>query len=164
MKSVSVNKTMTELLETLFSGSGENKQQIKDRILARLQRKSNNLAAEQKYDISERLDGIGIKEYIHKLKNCTQDAFIEACKKDKDFLLWVDSLKGRKKGIYYSEKEDTLKATTRGYGSTEKPEDYIESFTEFVNENKDRIEAIRIACAKPSDITRILSPMSAKPY
>ncbi|HIW40039.1 MAG TPA: type I restriction-modification system endonuclease [Candidatus Eubacterium pullicola] len=154
MKSVSVSKTMSELLEDLFRYSGENKQPVKDRILARLQRKNNNLTPEQKYDISERLDGIDLKTYVHKLKSCTQDAFIETCKKDKDFLLWVDSLKGKKKGYFYSEKEDTLNETTRGYGDTEKPEDYLEAFTKFVNENKDEIEAIRIACTKPSDMTR----------
>lgn len=154
MKSVSVSKTMSELLEDLFRNSGENKQQVKDRILARLQRKSNNLTSEQKYDISERLDGIDLKTYVHKLKSCTQDAFIENCKKDKDFLLWVDSLKGKKKGYFYSEKKDTLKETTRGYGNTEKPEDYLDAFTKYVNDNKDKIEAIRIACTKPSDMTR----------
>lgn len=154
MKSVSVSKTMSELLEDLFRDSGKNKQPVKDRILARLQRRNNNLTLEQKYDISERLDGIDLKTYVHKLKSCTQDAFIETCKKDKDFLLWVDSLKGKKKGYFYSEKEDTLKETTRGYGDTEKPEDYLEAFTKFVNENKDEIEAIRIACTKPSDMTR----------
>lgn len=154
MKSVSVSKTMSELLEDLFRNSVENKQQIKDHILARLQRKNNNLTSEQKYDISERLGGIDLKTYVHKLKSCTQDAFIETCKKDKDFLLWVDSLKGKKKGYFYSEKEDTLKKTTRGYGNTEKPEDYLDAFTKYVNENKDKIEAIRIACTKPSDMTR----------
>lgn len=154
MKSVSVNKTMTELLEDLFRNSGENKQQVKDRILARLQRKSNNLTSEQKYDVLERLDGVDIKTYVHKLKSCTEDAFIETCKKDKDFLLWVDSLKGKKKGQFYSEKEDTIKETTRGYGKTERPEDYLEAFTKYVNENKDKIEAIRIACTKPSDMTK----------
>ncbi len=154
MKSVSVSKTMSELMEDLFRNSGENKQQVKDRILARLQRKSNDLTPEQKYDISERLDGIDLKTYVHKLKSCTQDGFIETCKKDKDFLLWVDSLKGKKKGYFYSEKEDTLKETTRGYGNTEKPEDYLDAFAKYVNENKDKIEAIRIACTKPSDMTR----------
>lgn len=154
MKSVSVSKTMSELLEDLFRDSGENKQPVKDRILARLQRKNNDLTPEQKYDISERLGGIDLKTYVHKLKSCTQDAFIEACKKDKDFLLWVDSLKGKKKGYFYSEKEDTLNETTRGYGDTEKPEDYLEAFAKFVNENKDEIEAIRIACTKPSSMTR----------
>lgn len=154
MKSVSVSKTMPELLEDLFRNSGENKQQVKDRILARLQRKNNDLTSEQKYDISERLDGINLKTYVHKLKSCTEDTFIETCKKDRDFLLWVDSLKGKKKGHFYSEKEDTLKETTRGYGNTEKPEDYLDAFSKYVNENKDKIEAIRIACTKPSDMTR----------
>lgn len=154
MKSVSVNKTMPELLEDLFRNSGEKKQQVKDRILARLQRENNNLTSEQKYDVIERLDGIDLKTYVHKLKSCTEDAFIENCKKDKDFLLWLDSLKGKKRGYFYSEREDTLKETTRGYGNTEKPEDYLDAFTEYVNENKDKIEAIRIACTKPSDMTR----------
>ena len=44
--------------------------------------------------------------------------------------------------------------TTRGYGDTEKPQDYLDSFVAYVNENKDRIEAIRIACTRPSDMTR----------
>lgn len=154
MKSVSVNKTMQELLEDLFRNSGESKQLTKDRILARLQRKNNNLTSEQKYDVSERLDGIDLKTYTHRLKSCTEAVFVANCKKDRDFLLWVDALKGKKKGYYYSEKEDTLKETTRGYGNTEKPEDYLDAFAKYVNENQDKIEAIRIACTKPSDMTR----------
>lgn len=154
MKSVSVSKTMQKLLEDLFRNSEENKQQVKDRILARLQRKNNNLTSEQKYDISERLAGIDLKAYVHMLNTSTEEAFIDTCKKDKDFLLWVDTLKGKKKGRFYSEKEDTLKETTRGYGNTEKPEDYLDAFAKYVNENKDKIEAIRIACTKPSDMTR----------
>lgn len=54
----------------------------------------------------------------------------------------------------YSERKDTLQETTRGYGKTDKPEDYLESFTKFVNENQDKIEAIKIVCTKPSDLTR----------
>ena len=154
MKSVTVNKNMAELLDELFRPCDENKQQVKDRIIARLQRKYNNLTNEKKYEVSERLDGQDLRAYAKKLKSCTEEMFIETCQKDKDFLLWVDSLKGKKRGTYYSDKEDTLKETTRGYGDTEKPEDYLEAFTTFVNENKDKIEAIRIACTKPSDMTR----------
>ncbi len=153
MKSVTVNKNIAELLDELFRPSSESKQQVKDRIIARLQRKYNNLTNEKKYEASERLDGQDLRSYAKKLKSCTEEAFIEICQKDKDFLLWVDSLKGKKRGTYYSDKEDTLKETTRGYGDTEKPEDYLEAFTTFVNENKDKSEAIRIACTKPSDMT-----------
>lgn len=154
MKSVSVSKKMPELLEDLFRPTETNKQPIKDRILARLQRKNNNLTSEQKYEIVDRLGGKELKAYIKELKGCTAEAFIEKCVQDTDFLLWVDGLKGKKHGHFYSEKEDTLYETTRGYGDTDKPEDYLEAFTKFVNENKDNIEAIRIACTKPSDMTR----------
>lgn len=154
MKSVTVSKNMEELLEELFRPTEENKQQVKDRIIARLQRKYNNLTREKKYEVSERLGGKDLREYAKELKNSTESAFIETCRKDKDFLLWVDSLKGKKKGIYYSDKKDVLKETTRGYGDTEKPEDYLEAFTAFVVENKDTIEAIRIACTKPSNMTK----------
>ena len=154
MKSVTVSKTMPELLEDLFRPTETSKQQIKDRILARLQRKNNNLTVEQKYEVSERLNGSDLKAYTKELKSYTEEAFIERCRKDEDFLLWVDDLKGKKRGHYYSDKEDTLLETTRGYGDTEKPEDYLDAFAKFVNENKDTIEAIRIACTKPSDMTR----------
>lgn len=154
MKSVTVNKTMPELLDDLFRPSDTSKQSTKDRILARLQRKNNHLTAEQKYEVSERLNGSDLKAYVKELKTYTEEAFIERCRKDTDFLLWVDNLKGKKRGHYYSDKEDTLLETTRGYGNTEKPEDYLEAFATFVNENKDTIEAIRIACTKPSDMTR----------
>lgn len=154
MKSVSVSKSMAELLEDLFRPGEVSKQPVKDRILARLQRKSNNLTDEQKYDVSERLGGKTIREYAKELKSCTENAFVQRCREDKDFLLWFDNLKGKKCGHYYSEKEDTLLETTRGYGDTEKPQDYLDSFVAYVNENKDRIEAIRIACTRPSDMTR----------
>ena len=154
MKSVTVNKTMAELLEDLFRPTETCKQSVKDRILAKLQRKNNSLTDEQKYEVSERLGGSDLKSYVKELKSYAEEAFIERCRKDKDFILWVDGLKGKKKGHYYSEKEDTLLETTRGYGNTEKPEDYLESFAKYVNENKDSIEAIRIICTKPSDLTR----------
>lgn len=154
MKSVSVSKSMAELLEDLFRPGEASKQPVKDRILARLQRKSNNLTDEQKYDVSERLGEKTIREYAKKLKSCTEEAFVQRCREVKDFLLWFDNLKGKKRGHYYSEKEDTLLETTRGYGDTEKPQDYLDSFVAYVNENKDRIEAIRIACTRPSDMTR----------
>lgn len=154
MKSVSVSKTMEELLEDLFRPSELSKQPTKDRILAKLQRKNNNLTEEQKIEISEQLDGGNLKSYVKELKNCPEEDFIERCRQDEDFLIWVAGLKGKKRGIYHSDKEDILYETTRGYGDTDRPEDYLEAFTVFVNENKDKIEAIRIACTKPSDMTR----------
>ena len=68
---------------------------------------------ESKYEISERLGGIDLKAYAKNLKNSTEATFIETCRKDKDFLLWVDSLKGKKHGQYYSEKENKRDIDTK---------------------------------------------------
>ena len=154
MKSVSVHKSMAELLEDLFRLDGACKQPIKDRILARLQRRNSSLTEAEKRGVSDRLDGRTLKAYARELKSCTGEAFIQRCRQDRDFLIWADGLKGEKRGYYYSEKEDTLFETTRGYGNTEKPEDYLEAFNAYINENKDHIEAIRIACTRPGDMTR----------
>ncbi len=154
MKSVSVRRSMKELLEELARPGSDSKQPIRDRIIAKIQRKKSGLTKEQLYEVSERLDGLDLKAYAAKLKSCTEDAFIDQCAKDRDFLLWLDSLKGKRHGQYYSDREDTLLETTRGYGRTEKPEDYLEAFRKYVNENKDEIEAIRIVCTKPASLTK----------
>lgn len=154
MKSVSVSKTMEELLEDLFRAGDASKQPVMDKILARLQRKNNNLTDEQKYEISEYLGGGTLKTYAKELKACAEETFVQRCRQDKDFLIWIDGLKGKKRGVYHSDKEDTLFETTRGYGNTERPQDYLDAFARYINENRDKIEAIRIACTKPSDMTR----------
>ena len=85
MKSVSVSKTMEELLEDLFRPSEGSKQQIKDRILAKLQRKNNHLTEQQKYEISEYLGGSSLKDYVKELKSLEDDSFISRCQQDKVF-------------------------------------------------------------------------------
>ena len=154
MKSVSVSKNMADLLEELFREGSMSKQLIKDRIIAKLQRKANNLTDQQKYDVADRIGGRTLKNYARELATYSLESFVAKCQDDYDFLVWVDKLKGKKPSRYYSDKEDTLYETTRGYGDTEKPEDYLEAFNAFVNENKDKIEAIKLACTKPSDLTK----------
>lgn len=93
----------------------------------------------KRYDLDNKtVPQYKISEYVKELINYTEEAFIQCCQQKQDFLIWVDGLKGKKRGYYYSKKEDTLLETTRGYGDTDKPEDYLESFTTFVNENRDR--------------------------
>ena len=153
MKSVSVNKTMTELIDELSRPSENSKQQTIDRILAKLQRKNNALSEEQRYEVSENI-GKSIPQYVASIKVLSVQQAVDKLINDAETLVYIESIKPPKKGKYYSERKDTLQETTRGYGKTDKPEDYLESFTKFINENKDKIEAIKIVCTKPSDLTR----------
>ena len=49
---------------------------------------------------------------------------------------------------------DELIDHTRGYGEGQKPEDYLEAFKEFINNNMNAIAALRMVCTKPSELTR----------
>lgn len=153
MRAVSVNKSMIEFIEELSHPSENSKQQIIDRILAKLQRKNNALSEDQRYEVKENL-GKSIPQYVASIKVLSMPQAVDTLIKDAEMLVYIESITSPKKGQYYSERKDALQETTRGYGKTDKPDDYLESFTKFVNENKDKIEAIKIACTKPSDLTR----------
>ena len=53
-----------------------------------------------------------------------------------------------------SEHEDNLIEHSRGYGSSKKPQDYLEEFTKFLRENRNEIAALNIVCTRPKDLTR----------
>ena len=154
MKSVSVNKTMAELLEELTISTESSKRPVIERILAKLQRKDKGIADEQKFEIKEQLLGQSLPKYVKEIRQLSEENQIKKLITDTTALIAIDNMKPLKKGKYYSEKEDTLFETTRGYGITESPSDYLEEFNRFINDNKDKIQAIKIVCTKPSDLTK----------
>lgn len=67
----------------------------------------------------------------------------------------LDEKKGHSGGsIVISDKEDELISHTRGYGNGEKPEDYLDAFSAYVNTNMNEIAALNIVCTRPKDLTR----------
>ncbi|WP_079242483.1 type I restriction-modification system endonuclease [Chryseobacterium indologenes] len=55
---------------------------------------------------------------------------------------------------FVSDHDDEVIGIKRGYGNAEKPEDYIQSFKKFINENQNVISAIKIICTKPAELDR----------
>ena len=60
----------------------------------------------------------------------------------------------RKRPVVIDNHEDELIDHTRGYGEGQKPEDYLEAFREFINNNINAIAALRTVCTRPSELTR----------
>lgn len=58
------------------------------------------------------------------------------------------------RAVVISVKEDQLMYHTRGYGKAQKPEDYLEEFKRFIEDNKDKIAALTIVCTRPQELTR----------
>ena len=53
-----------------------------------------------------------------------------------------------------SDHHDEVIGIERGYGKASKPEDYIENFKQFIEENRNTILALKTICTKPSDLDR----------
>lgn len=57
--------------------------------------------------------------------------------------------------VVISKEGDEVISHTRGYGKNEqRPEDYLEAFSNYVKTNLNEIVALNIVCMKPSDLTR----------
>ena len=66
----------------------------------------------------------------------------------------LESIHRTRKGIVIDDHTDKVTRVYHGYGEGEtRPEDYLESFTTWVRENRDKIEALRIVCTRPQDLT-----------
>ncbi|QGT74952.1 type I restriction-modification system endonuclease [Bombella sp. ESL0368] len=61
---------------------------------------------------------------------------------------------GTPRYIPISSHEDQLVGMSRGYGSAEKPEDFLNSFSAFVRDNINTIAALKLVVQRPSDLTR----------
>ena len=64
------------------------------------------------------------------------------------------SLNLRPLAQYVSDHEDEYISTERGYGNGQKPEDYLVSFKDFIQENVNKIAALQIICTRPKELDR----------
>ena len=56
---------------------------------------------------------------------------------------------------YISDKPDEVREHYVGYGKTEKrPGDYIEQFSAYIAENRNKLTALNLLCTRPSELTR----------
>ena len=56
--------------------------------------------------------------------------------------------------VVVSDAEDVLTEHSRGYGNAEKPEDYLNAFSRYIQSNRNEIAALNIICTRPKDLTR----------
>jgi len=59
-----------------------------------------------------------------------------------------------KRPMVVSFHEDNLVSHTRGYGEGKSPQDYLDSFSDFINNNVNEIAALKVVCTKPHELNR----------
>ncbi len=158
MKPVVASPTTTyaDLIEGLNTLEDEAhlKHQI-DLIIAKMQRHKHNMTSAKEEQFKDLSGGKTTDEFIHELKNMkpsgAKQFVLEKC--DALFYLAENGKKARK-GIVISDREDELLYHKRGYGKSKRPQDYIEEFRKFIDENMEKIEALKLVCTRPQELTR----------
>lgn len=153
-----VDITFTEL-ETEITGSSDPKLQqlAKDQFLAKLQSKKNYLSPSQNSDF-ERIVGKPPKEFAQELKSMkltdVADWFVNHPGLGELLDMKVSGTGGGGNTVVISTHEDEVTGTSTGYGSGQKPEDYLTAFSSFVNANSNRMVAIQTVIQRPWELTR----------
>lgn len=129
------------------------RQQI-EQIMAKLQRKKRKIMSEAEEKFRFAADGRDVDEYLDMIKALpTQEAAKEIIKATE---LWkfLDEFRPAPTHQLYSEHVDETRDPERGYGNAKRPEDYIENFRKYIQENANTIAAINLICNKPTELDR----------
>jgi len=168
--------TFEDLLNGLANAaSDDEKAYIIDTIVAKLQRKKANVsktALEQFMHLTngEDLDSFAKRIRSNNIKQGKEESnrflstlitpmemgdLVSDIESFKEAFLVLDKDKvPHKRPVVIDDHPDELLEHSRGYGEGQKPEDYIEAFKEFVVSNINEIDALRIVCTKPAELTR----------
>jgi type I restriction enzyme R subunit len=157
MKPVTMNPkaTFNQLVDEFDSiKSDERTKQQVEQIIAKFQRKKGyiNEAEEEKFEHLTK--GKKPDEFIDMLKELPEAAAGETLQKYNQLWKYLDELKASPKVQLYSEHEDKYIGTERGYGKGQKPEDYINGFRDYIEENRNKLAALSIICNKPTSLDR----------
>ena len=129
---------------------------INEQIIAKLQRMKRHLDDSQLNYFKVMSHYESSDAFIAKVKEA-KSVSEENCK---DFLLRAKEAFGafkiqrtNSRYVIVSDKQDEVQAVTRGFGKGQEPADYLESFSTYLKNNREKIEALEIVCTRPADLT-----------
>ncbi|GGF67358.1 type I restriction-modification system endonuclease [Alteromonas lipolytica] len=152
-----VDITFTALEQDITEGKDTKLQELaKNQFLSKLQSKKRYLSDTQQSEF-ERIVGKPPQEFAQELKAMPiQDVanwFVNNPGLGELLDMKVKGTGGFNK-VVVSEHQDEVIETSTGYGSGQKPEDYLTAFSDFVNANSNRMVAIQTVIQKPWELTR----------
>ena len=130
------------------------KQNQLEQLVGKLNRKQQSMSDKKKKDFKT-MTGKSTTDFIDELRALPVEkisSYIQEHESYFTFLQEKDACHGKTRIIY--EGEDEVVSHTRDYGNTQKPQDYIEDFTQYLKDNMNEIMALKLICTKPSDLKR----------
>ncbi|HSA07608.1 MAG TPA: DEAD/DEAH box helicase family protein, partial [Candidatus Gastranaerophilales bacterium] len=143
-----------EIIEKIYKN--EDRDYYTKALIRRLRRIEKNMSGAAYEAFEPYIDGGDIGRFATELKDRIANEFMKTMKilRDKDFQdLLINYPRPKRQFVRANEYEDTVSSerVLRSDGENVKPDDYINSFCEFVKNNKEQIEAIKILLEHPKD-------------
>ncbi|PJX12739.1 type I restriction-modification system endonuclease [Halomonas sp. 141] len=130
--------------------------------LMRVLRKADN-KAENRPELKQKLDELhqswgvepkSLHQHLHQLGPRQASEFIKQHSGLLNQLAEVKSLVGSEYMPLISDHEDEIRERIQSYGEHDKPEDYLDSFNEFIKQQLNQSAALAVVVNKPRDLTR----------
>jgi len=162
MKPVVVNPNIsfTQLIEELGTVTeADAVESIVDQLLAKLQRKRRHLSESDREQL-EQLSGMPIQDMVQHLKQSNAAQVQEWFGRRRAIAQILDRKNGGTQPILISYHADELRSIEQGYGVSEsgaaygKPEDYLDSFKAFLQNDQNQIAALMVVVQRPRELTR----------
>ncbi len=158
MKPVVANTitTFTQLLDGLEEVEGEEMVQVQvNQIIAKLQRKRHRMDDKTIEQFINMTGGMDPTQFIVEIERQKPDDAKKRLLAYRKMFEYIQETKANgDRAVVISTEEDVLTRHTRGYGNSDKPEDYLDSFSEYVKTHMNEIAALSIVCTRPKDLTR----------
>lgn len=124
-------------------------------IIAKLQRKSHRISSKSLAQFMYLTGGKDLNSFAKELNDGkVSESVKRALVCSEAFSVLDNDRTHRKRSVVIDGHEDEIVSHERGYGKATKPEDYIEAFKQFILKNLNEINALKIVCTKPSELTR----------
>lgn len=156
MKPVVVNPTTNfkQLVAEFPLITSEERTKIQiEQIIAKLQRKKSqaNFSADA---FNFNAAGRDINMLIDELKHNDTNTSVKLIHELPELWKYLDEFKPAPAFQLYSDHVDTFNEITRGYGKAKKPEDYLQSFSDYLKNNVNEIAALKLICTAPKELSR----------
>jgi type I restriction enzyme R subunit len=148
--------TLTKLFDELSGrGDAEHKNRVREQIIVRLRRRLKRLTPEARAQFEKEAGETPEASLDRFMKGDPVDLANWASQRPNlgPILDWTNE-DGTPRYVPISEHDDEVTSVTRGYGAADKPEDFLDKFTQFVRDNVNKIAALRIVVQRPQELTR----------
>ena len=145
-------KVLKETLER--TDDIEEKKETIKKVIAKLQRKKKLLKDDEKLIFKSLCNDRTPEEFMKDIKEAPLEKAIDEIVNNERLIEYLDEKSENDEVIIVANNKDRVVSHTRGYGKGKRPEDYLEEFQKYIDENKNLIPALEVVCTRPQELTK----------